>query len=91
MARADLLLLPRDPGHGVPVPGHVQGPGNGHQVMLGGVEQRVEGGVHRGGEQHQQAELLPHPEPGVQPAGEHRVLGAPAQLQVRRQVTCKEQ
>ena len=88
LPRADPVLLPGDPGHGVPVPGHVQGPGDGHQVIGGGVEQRVEGGVHRGGEQHQEAELLPHPEPGVQPAGEHRVLGASGKLQIRRQDTC---
>lgn len=37
-----------------------------------------------GGEEHEEAELLPHPEPLVQPVGEARVLGAPGQLDVGR-------
>ena len=67
----------------MPVP--PQGPRNGHSVIVWGVEQCVECGVHRGGEQHQEAQLLPHPEPGVQPGGEQGVLGAPHQLEIRSQ------
>ena len=52
-----------------------------------GVEQAVEAAVDGGGEQHQQAQVLPHPQPGVQPPRELGVLGASSQLQVGRQVT----
>ena len=45
--------------------------------MWGGGE-KVDAGVDGGGEEHEQPELLPHPQPGVQPDGEARVLCAPA-------------
>ena len=39
--------------------------------------EEVDAGVDGGGEEHEQAQLLPHPQPGVQPEGEAGVLGAP--------------
>ena len=40
--------------------------------------------VETGGEEHEQAELLPHPQPLVEPVREAGVLGAPGQLDVGR-------
>ena len=46
-----------------------------------GVEgEQVAAGVHRGWHQHQEAELLPHPHPTVEPVRESGVLGSSIQL-----------
>ena len=57
------------------------GGGDGDAGGVRGVEQRVEAAVDGGGEQHQQTQLLPHPQPGVQPEGETGVLGAPGMVE----------
>ena len=41
--------------------------------------EEVDAGVDGGGEEHEEAQLLPHPQPAVQPAGEGGVLGAPGE------------
>ena len=56
------------------------GGGDGDAGGVRGVEQRVEAAVDGGGEQHQQTQLLPHPQPGVQPEGKTGVLGAPGMV-----------
>jgi len=49
--------------------------------MWGGGE-KVDAGVDGGGEEHEQPELLPHPQPGVEPGGEARVLCPPAGVDI---------
>ena len=44
--------------------------------------EEVDAGVDGGGEEHEQAQLLPHSQPGVEPDGEAGVLCAPAGRQV---------
>ena len=43
--------------------------------------EEVDAGVDGGGEKHEEAELFPHSQPGVQPEGEAGVLCAPAEIE----------
>ena len=43
--------------------------------------EEVDAGVDGGGEEHEEAELFPHSQPGVQPEGEAGVLCAPAEIE----------
>ena len=48
-----------------------------HGSRVRGEGEEVDAGVDGGGEQHEEPQLLPHPQPVVQPAREGGVLSAP--------------